>query len=164
MTAPGTPRAHAIALVGTTLVVLYAAFAALQILVLNPLAAVPGRSLAEIQADMAAAGEPTGAVPAFIVLGIGVALALAFLVVVFWRGEARPGAALLGYALLLACGAPAYFFASFGAGMSLADTYGISGGDHAPWAKVLYVVSAAALVVGAVSAARGTRRRGLEAA
>ena len=32
-----------------------------------------------------------------------------------------------------------------GPGMALADTYGIGGGDHSPWAWPIYVVSALAL-------------------
>lgn len=64
-----------IAALGTLAVVAYAALAAVQILVLNPLAAVPGRT-----------------------------------------------------------------------GMALADSFGISGGDHAPWALPLYIASALALV------------------
>jgi hypothetical protein len=47
---------------------------------------------------------------------------------------------------MIVLGTPAYFFASFGPGMSLADTYPISGGDHSPWARPLYAASALALL------------------
>ncbi len=43
-------------------------------------------------------------------------------------------------------GAPMYFFASFSAGMALADALFISGGDYTPWGGLLGLVSAAALV------------------
>ena len=54
---------------------------------------------------------------------------------------------------LLVLGAPAYVVASFPAGMSLADTYGISGGDHSPWASPLFATSLAALLLGIALAA-----------
>ena len=47
------------------------------------------------------------------------------------------GAALLG--MLAAAGI-------INPGMALADSFGISGGDHAPWALPLYIASALALV------------------
>ena len=50
-----------VALVGTLAVLAYAALAGLQILVLNPLAAVPGRTLPQIEAEMARWGESLGA-------------------------------------------------------------------------------------------------------
>lgn len=46
-----------IAFVGTLLVVAYAGLAVVQIFVLNALAAAPGKTLGQIHADMAAAGE-----------------------------------------------------------------------------------------------------------
>ncbi|WP_261163959.1 hypothetical protein [Microbacterium sp. Marseille-Q6965] len=46
--------------------------------------------------------------------------------------------------------------------MALADTYGISGADRAPWSTILYAVSAAALVcalaLAGVTATRNRRR------
>jgi hypothetical protein len=36
--------------------------------------------------------------------------------------------------------------AAFPAGMGIADAFGISGGDHAPWGAVLYTVSALAFL------------------
>ena len=50
----------------------------------------------------------------------------------------------LGLASLVAA-SPAYFMASVGPGMALADTYGVGGGDHSPWAWPIYVVSVLAL-------------------
>jgi hypothetical protein len=151
-----------IAVFGTLLVCAYAGLAALQILVLNPLAAAPGRDLDEIRADMTAAGESLST-PAMVgVLGLGVALAILLLVLITVRRDTTPTAAMLGYLVLLAFGAPAYFIASFGAGMGLADTYMISGADYSPWAIPLYLTSliglVAALTIGAIDLARRHRR------
>ena len=70
---------------------------------------------------------------------------------------------MIAYLVLLTFGAPAYFMASFGAGMGLADTYGISGADYSPWARPLYLVSLlsllAALAIGAFDLIRRSRQR-----
>lgn len=153
-----------IATTGTVAVTAYAALAALQILVLNPIAAAPaGGDLAQIQRDLTAANESLGAPLVLTVLGIGVVLAIALLVLLARLRDATPMAAALAYLLLLILGTPAYFMASFGAGMALAYTYMISGGDHSPWAWLLYWTSALALLsaglLGAVSLARLQRRK-----
>ncbi|RFP68441.1 hypothetical protein D0N42_10950, partial [Micrococcus luteus] len=120
-----------------------AALAALQVFVLNPLAAAPGdRGLGRIYADLSAAGQlgvPFVLPVVILAAGFGVAAILWFLT---WRREeVDPLAVLvLGLASLIAA-SPAYFMASFGPGMALADTYGIGGGDHSPWAWPIYVVS-----------------------
>ena len=147
MTSPDRSRTiKGIAVTGTVLVIAYAVLAALQILVLNPLAAVPATSLEQIHLAMAAAKETPGVPFVVIVLSIGAAAATALLVL-FWRGRsAEPQSAFFAYALLLMFGAPAYFIASFGAGMALADTFLISGGDYSRWSLVLYAVSAAAML------------------
>lgn len=73
---------------------------------------------------------------------------------------ASPIGPALAYLVLLVLGAPAYVVASFPAGMSLADTYAISGGDHSPWASPLFAISLAALLLGiALVAMLLTRRR-----
>lgn len=150
----------AIASVGTVSVIAYAVLAGLQILVLNPLAAASGRSLEQIHADVAAAGESLGSPFAVSILSLGVALALLLLTLLTRLSTATPIVAGLAYALLLALGAPAYFLASFSAGMGLADTYGISGADYSRWSLVLYVVSGLALVTAlALGMVALTRRR-----
>ena len=74
--------------------------------------------------------------------GLGVAAILWFLT---WRREEVDPLAVLALGLAsLVAASPAYFMASFGPGMALADTYGIGGGDHSPWAWPIYVVSALA--------------------
>lgn len=128
---------------GVVATVCYAAWAAWQILVLNPLAAAPGRTLPEIQAELARYNESLGEVAVAVILGAGVVIALG-LAKVHWNGNTRWTAA--SYLLLLALGTPAYWVASFGAGMALADTFGIGGADHSPWALPLYAVSAVTAV------------------
>jgi hypothetical protein len=141
-----------ISALGCVLVIAYAVLAALQILVLNPLAARPGRTLDQIHADMAAANEAPGTAVTLLILGTGVALAILVFALMAFRPDASRTAATLSYLLMLVFGAPAFFAASFGPGMSLADTYGISDADYAPWGKVLYLVSAVALIAAVVVA------------
>ncbi|MFT4260477.1 hypothetical protein [Microbacterium sp.] len=146
--------------VGVGAVVLYAAVAALQILVLNPLAAAPGRTLAEIRGEMSAAGETLNEGMALGILGVGVVIALVVAAISI-RSSAPAALTAMLFCGVLTFGAPAYFAASFGAGMGLADTYGISGGDHAPWGGVLFAVSLLAFgaAVGlAVTVGRAPRR------
>jgi hypothetical protein len=151
-----------IAAIGTLMVTAYAALAAVQILLLNPLAAAPGLELEQIHADMAAVGESLSAPTAIGVLSVGVGLAIVLFGLIAVRREATPLAAVFGYLVLLVFGAPAYFIASFGAGMGLADTYMIGGADYSPWARPLYLVSVlcllAALTIGAIDLTRRHRR------
>ncbi|WP_110589239.1 hypothetical protein [Microbacterium suaedae] len=156
----GTSRTRTVvtALGGTALIVAYAVVAAVQILVWNPLAAIPGQDLAQIRSAAEAAGEHLAVMPVLIFLGIGPAIA-AVVVVLAARGvftDARTVAVfLLG---VVAAGAPAYFMASFGPGMALADAFLISGGDHAAGSAVLYVASALAIAAMPVAALAGRSR------
>ena len=148
-----------IAIAGVLAVVAYAALAAVQIFVLNPLAAAPGLSLDEIRFEMLGAGESLMPVQASVILGVGVALAV-MLAVVAVRTGAHPLVPAMGFLALLMLGAIGYFAASFGAGMALADTFGISGADYSPWARPLYAVSAlSAVALVAVGVVAGVRRR-----
>ena len=155
-------RAILIAIVGTLTVTAYAIFAAWHILVLNPLAALPGKTLEQIVAETEAANQPLGQAFTIGVLALGVLIALVLLVSACLGGLTGilPTAAL--YSALLALGAPGYFVASFAPGMSLADTYFISGGDASPWAGVLMAVSAAAFLalfcIGVIAIARRSAR------
>ncbi len=130
---------------GSLLVLAYVALGALQVLVLNPLAAVPDRTLPEIYRDAAAANEPfaVGWVVAFAV--IGAALSLGNLLLALRRQATWRGSAVCGL-LILMLGAPAYFWASFSIGMSIADGFGTSGGDHSGWSGALFVVSGCAFL------------------
>ncbi|GAA5146583.1 hypothetical protein GCM10025768_05390 [Microbacterium pseudoresistens] len=140
-----------IAIAGVLAVAAYAAFAALQILVLNPLAATPGKSLEQIRSEASAVGEPLGGAGVLVFLGVGVLLAVILAVVVI-RSRIRPVVTALLFLGLLAFGTPAYFAASFGPGMSLADAFGISGADYSPWSLLLYGISALAVVMAVVLA------------
>ena len=142
------PRACAWA--GFAVVLAYAAFAALQIMVLNPRAAAPGRGLAVIRDEVAAAGESLGHSFALIVLSVGVVLAVAGLIFAYAAPQLRRAPVTLYFLLLLVCGAPGYFFASFASGMALADTYGITGEYHSRWSVVLFAASGAALLAALV--------------
>ncbi|MEW1981366.1 hypothetical protein AB0333_10600 [Citricoccus sp. NPDC079358] len=146
-------------------VVAYATVAALQILVWNPLAAVPGMTLGQIRHAMEEASESLHLAPVIIVLGLGVVLTAVLVTWMVRAGGAVVHVALLGLALL-ACGGPAYFLASFNAGMSLGDSLVESGGDVAPWGAVLLQISLAAflafwLVLLWRAGAKVARRRGI---
>jgi hypothetical protein len=152
-----------ISLAGVLAVTAYAALAAVQILILNPLAAAPGRTLEEIRAEMAGAGESLGGAVVFFVLGIGVALAIGVAVVSIVT-KAPPIVPGMTFLALLMCGAFGYFVASFGPGMELADTFGISGADYSPWALPLYAISAVSAVVVIIGGIAAARRNSSSAA
>ena len=153
-----TRSAVGLAALGMLLVVAYAAWAAFQILVLNPLAAVPGMSVGDVHAAMTAAEQWTGPASVYAPLGVGVLLAVGMFLVVISTGTPAI-TTVAAYLALLVLGAPGYFWASFGVGMGLADTFNIGGGDHSPWSLPLYAVSLAALVGLAVIGASSLLRR-----
>lgn len=144
-------------LVGFGLVTVYAVVGAFQIKVWNPLAAVPGATLPEIRAEMAVAHEYAGThlVVAWAVAGI--LLGAGLLVAALLRKVSAAGATILTL-LVIVLGAPTMMFASFAPGMGLADTFDISGGDHAPWGSLLYLASAVALLVLVLSLVRNHPR------
>ncbi len=80
-------------------------------------------------------------------IGVAIAVVVAVLSI---RSRLDATVAALLFLIVLALGVPAYFVASFLPGMSLADTFMISGGDASPWAAPPYVVSllAAGAIVG----------------
>ncbi|WP_394275435.1 hypothetical protein [Luteococcus sp.] len=141
------PTHQRLRIAGHALLVVTVALSLMQNLVLNPLAAVPGHSLGQIQAEVAAAGQSldTGLVIAAAVVYLGLATALLV----------RTRSAVLA-AVLLAGVAPLHWFSSFGPGIALADTYGISGAPQAPWG---WLVMALALAGGGVLLAMASRPR-----
>lgn len=143
---PASKPAVLIAVIGVLLVAAYAALGALQILVLNPVAAAPGLTLDEIHAALAAADESVSPVPVVIFVCFGLLLASAVGVFSIAARSASPPLVAILMLLILAFGAPAYFAAAFSTGMALADTFMISGGDHSRWSTLLYATSAAAFV------------------
>lgn len=146
-----------ISVAGVVAVTAYAALAAVQILVLNPLAAAPGLTPEEIRVEMANANEDPGYPRALAILGLGIAMAVATAIVsiVSKAPAIVPGMTFLA---LLMFGAVTYFVASFSSGMALADPFGISGGDYSRWARPLYAVSALAAIAIIVGGITMTRR------
>lgn len=144
-------------IVGLIIVAGYAAGGALQVLVWNPLAAVPGATLAEIHAGLARENESLAAPAVLTWAVIGVILAALVLAGAVVRRTSHVRNVVLLDLLLLVLAAPAHWFAAFPAGMGLADAFAISGGDHAPWGKVLYLVSAVALAALAAVGVAGKR-------
>ena len=139
------PSSLVAASTGVVVVAVYASIALLQILVWNPEAAVPGFTAHAVwrAVEEADQGPPNGFVVAIIALGP--LFAVVFLVLFTVTG-AGVWPTVAGYLGLLAAGMPGYFVASFGPGMGLADTYGISGGDFAVGGAALYAVSLLSLV------------------
>ena len=108
-----------------------------------PAGAVPGESLGQIYADVEAAGESMGVGFVVFFLALGPAIGVALLT----RARRASRSVVAGWFLaLVAFGAPAYFWASFGPGMALADAYLARGGDHSGWGRVLYALSGLAVV------------------
>ncbi|WP_255316486.1 hypothetical protein [Nesterenkonia sp. Act20] len=125
----------------------YAVVGALQILVWNPLAAVPGATLSEINSELAQANETLAAPLVMAWAVIGVLLAAAVLLAALLGSIPRVRVVVTMNVLILVLAVPAHWIASFPAGMGIADTFATTGADHAPWGMVLYALSAAALVV-----------------
>ncbi len=150
-----------VAVAGVVVVAAYATLLAVNALVLDPLAAVPGSTLPEIHARIEAAGfSVAGDVRGVVVVAsIGVVLALTASIVGL---AARLPATVVAVMHLgvLAAGALATFQSGFWLGMDVADTFGTDGGAHTVWAGVLYLTSLAAFVaIPAVLFATAVRTR-----
>lgn len=130
----------------------------LHVAVWNPLARVPGLTLGEIYASLAAAGESVAIVPWSIVWAVLTLFgAVALLVVAALRrtvGVTSTRRLVVLGLLLVAITTLLGFPPSFGMGMSLADTFMTSGGDAAPTGPLLALVGqlafAASMLVGFV--------------
>lgn len=169
---PGLPArlgTRATALVGALVVFGGAALAVVHILVWNPSSKVPGLSIPEIYAQMAARGEPAGlAVTWAIVWGANwVPLGLLFLATAVFgnRGVLRRlDARRIARATLVALIGIGFtqWVAGFSMGMSVADAFAVSGGDAALSGLLLTAAATAAGVIVALrvlpptSAARPT--------
>ncbi|WP_294981511.1 hypothetical protein [uncultured Microbacterium sp.] len=153
----------ALATAGTAVVAVYAAWAAIHILIVNPLAAMPGHTVGEIHDTMTAAKQWSGPLRVYITLAIGPVLAIAALIITVRRSDLSVASIVSVYLTLIVLGAPGYFWASFDIGMGMADTFQINGGDYSPWAAPLYALSFATLValiaVGASDLLRRRRRQ-----
>lgn len=119
----------------------------LHVAVWNPLARVPGLTLDEIYAGLAAAGEATGTRVTLIAWAVLVGLAaLTFPVLALaWRSVTTRRLVALGF-LLLAATTAIGFVAAFGMGMGLADTFATSGGDAAATGPLLSLLGQGSLV------------------
>ncbi|MBF4614253.1 hypothetical protein [Curtobacterium sp. VKM Ac-1376] len=157
-----------VAVVGVSVVTLYAALLAVNALVLDPLGAVPGATLAEIDRHLDAQGfhVQTDIVVVIALASVGVVLAVVLSVLLLvTRAPTHVIAAVLLAVVVL--GGPASFWSGFALGMDVADGFGTDGGDHTIWAGVLYVTSLVALValpfVLVIGQARHVRRTTLRA-
>lgn len=154
---------------GVAVEALYAALLAVEALVLDPLAAVPGTSLSMIHAELGRQGFSVGtdvaAVVGIALVGVGLAVGLATSLLVTRARTHVIAAVLLG---VVALGGPMTWWSGFWLGMDVADAYGVDGGAHTVWAGVLLVSSAIALAaipfvlvigqaVGVRRTARGSR-------
>lgn len=136
-----------VAVVGVLVVALYAALLAVDALVLDPLAAVPGATLAEIHRHLDAQGfhVQTDIVVVIALASVGVVLAAGLSVLLLiTRATAHVIATVLLAVVVM--GGPASFWSGFALGMDVADAYGVGGGDHTVWAGVLYITSLVALI------------------
>lgn len=152
------PRRHRVtaAGVGLAAVVLLVAVGVIDLLVWNPLAKVPGLDLSTIYSRMEsedgfffASNAVLVAVWAAVwVIAAGIAFAVASSRLASWFTPRRIAIVMLG----LVGGAVFFrFFAGFGLGMSIADTFMTSGGDASVVSAVLPYVGQLALAAAAVA-------------
>ncbi|MDM7884482.1 MULTISPECIES: hypothetical protein [Curtobacterium] len=135
-----------VAVVGVVVVAAYAALLAVNALVLDPLAAVPGRSLAQIYARVDVSNDVTqDVVGVIVVAGIGIGLAVTAAAVGLASRLPATVIAVLHLGVL-AAGGLATFQSGFFLGMDVADSWPTDGAAHTIWAGVLYLTSIAALV------------------
>ncbi|KJC63111.1 hypothetical protein TZ00_16860 [Agreia bicolorata] len=148
---------------GVVLVAAYAALMAVESLVLDPLAAVPGSTLGEIHARLTAAGQDVGGDIGWVIgtAAVGVVLAVTAAIIGLWRRFSLSTMAMIFLAIVAAGAVPA-FLDGFRLGMDVADTHGVGGGAHTIWAGVLYLTSLASAVaivgVGVFSRRRSSPR------
>lgn len=147
-TVPGKQRLG-ISLAFLALTIAVVVFGVLHILAWNPSAKVPDLSLAQIHAQMDAAGESAGQFMLWAWAGGSISLAALFLVACTVPGLAGFLSLRRIYAiglLLLGWTAIFHYVAGFNMGMSLADTFAVSGGDAAVGGLMLAITGQIALV------------------
>jgi hypothetical protein len=146
--APRTRRAL-LAVPWSLLTLAAVATGVLHITVWNPLARVPGLSLDEIYAAMAAADQGTGApmIAAWAIFWSLAAIALPVVCAIPRLARVLTGRRILVLGLLM-LGMTVFFqwFAGFGMGMNMADTFVTTGGDAAATGPALTIVGMLALV------------------
>lgn len=146
-------------MVGVLTTAAYALIGALQILVWNPMAAVPGMSLQEIKTAMSSANEPLVEAPVYVWALAGPVLALAVGTFSIMKFPDLPWTIARFFLLIIMLGTPTYYFFSFSPGMSIADAFATTGGDHAPWSRILYGMSLLASFLLLVTCAKKDQTR-----
>ncbi|WP_143738885.1 hypothetical protein [Microbacterium sp. Yaish 1] len=159
-------RRRPVAIAGLVSVTALLALGVLDLLVWNPLAKVPGYELSAIYAEMIAADgfDPALAAQSVAVWGgVWLVAAVGVTVVALTRGGAWLTPRRLGILYLSIIGAALFLrlFAGFSIGMSIADTFGTSGGDVSALSQVFHLVgplsfAAALLLFGWAPAGRRT--------
>jgi len=155
-----------VGLAGIGAVSAYASLMAVQALVFDPLAAVPGSTLAQIHGELRNAGnDVTRDITSILVaaaIGFSLAIATAALGL---RRRLSPLVMIEIFLAILTLGGVVAWGSGFALGMDIADTYMTTGGDHTGWAGVLYVTSLVSLITLAVVAVRAAlRSRSMQAA
>jgi hypothetical protein len=148
-----------LATVGLAVIAAVAVLMAVNALVLDPLAAVPGHSLGEVYDELRRQHFTVGVDIAQTIAAAAVGVVLAAAVAAIGIRGALPQfvvAALFQALLVLA--APVNFMLGFALGMDVADAFMTTGGDHTAWPTLVYVPSAAALVALPIVLLVGTRR------
>ena len=158
--APARRRIVAIVAGGVLATITVGALGVAHILVWNPLAKVPGRTLEQIYAEMAAAGEGTGW--PFVAIWCACWFAGCVVLVVSAIRSRRAGTlrvrrALAASLMLVGLTVVTSWFAGFGMGMGLADTFMTSGYDAAISGPILIMVGQVA-IIGAILVAVPPRR------
>ena len=140
-------RRVVVAIGGVTVVALYATLMAVQALVLDPLAAMPGLTMDQIHADVRESGGRVGWNIAIVIITAAFGVGLAVIAGVFgqWK-RLSPLVEASIFLGIVTLGAVANFYSGFALRMDVADAYGISGRDYTVWPGVLYVTSLVALV------------------
>ncbi|MFB2585363.1 hypothetical protein [Herbiconiux liukaitaii] len=157
------------ALAGAALVVAVVVVGAIDLLVWNPLAKVPGRELSAIYASMEADDGfsfATSAIAVALWAGIWAGLALVALVMASRRRAAAFTPRRVAIVMLALVGGAIFFrfFAGFGIGMSIADTFVTSGGDASVVSAALPYVGQLALAGAAIAFGWAPRAAGSRAA
>lgn len=140
---------------GAGLVLAVLAIGVLHNLVWNPLAKLPGMSLDQIYAGMAAAEQPNGVFEISVWVALFVALAIGFAICCVrgrpnWARSTR-GIVAAG-AMLIAATAASQGFPGFMAELGLADTFYVAGGHSAISGAVLDAVALLAVIVAVFAA------------
>ncbi|MCS3493746.1 glucan phosphoethanolaminetransferase (alkaline phosphatase superfamily) [Arthrobacter sp. JUb119] len=147
-----------LAISGFAMIVAYAAYGSL---LMNNWAvtAASGLSLDETISEMASMDQNYDSLGGWVFAATGTALAISWLVPVVSAGRKLPAWAAIGaWSLIIALGAPAYFFASFANMNSVGDTFADWNADAAAdLAAPLYMASVLAFAILAAMAAFGIR-------